>query len=398
MVNHRLRRISCPMLFSRINFELIVASWLPHSIKVSTLQYDDVLERNAHLVHLVKYIRLTQRDPLPRIKTRHQLIINILAKYPHLEELDIDITCSLYSIRQWSPEIPVVQAANRHPSPTLRVVYPKATVYGSQTEKIDPTLSLSRIVVRFWRCTPTYVPPGLRTWCFCYEMDGWHRTTYFGLQSISCQSKHAISDDEFANFLTRHPELKSVRFGLSSEYVLSSRLMALAAASPQECAISCSKIIRFDVRRNDWHPINISVIFKVITLPRMADIMLKLGRGLPHLRYLCLNFEDGVDSVASLDSEMLSGLIADSFPTLRRIVLSETLFARILRDRPTASIPSFCDSWCHGLAHSIRTLVRIELGLSNGERFRVEISWDTQGTLVTQRVEIHGNMSRSHYL
>ncbi|KAK7447024.1 hypothetical protein VKT23_014237 [Stygiomarasmius scandens] len=297
MVNHRLRRISCPMLFSRIHFELMHASWQPHLRKVSTIQYDDILERNANLAHLVKYIRLTQRDPLPDMGTRHQLIINILAKYPHLEELDI--SCSLYVVRQWSSEIPVFQAANRHPSPTLRVVYLGTSVYDSQTETFDPTLSLSRIVVHFWLDAPKHVPPGLRIWCIFQGRDDWHQRTYFGLRSIKHWSNH-VSDEEFADFLTRHPELQSVGFGVSAERVFSSRLVALAAASPQECAISCFKIIRFDVGRNDWHPINISVTFKVITLPRMADIMLKLGRGLPHLRYLCLNFEDGVDSVANL--------------------------------------------------------------------------------------------------
>jgi len=249
------------------------------------------------LIYQNRYIRLTQREPLPEIGTRHQLIINILTKYPHLEGLDI--SCSSYVIKQWSSEIPVVQAANHHPSPALRVVYLEASVYDSQIRTLDPALSLSRIAVRFWFDAPKHVPSGLQICCIFQGRDDWHRRTYFGLQSIKYWS-NPVSDEEFADFLTRHPELQSVGFGVAAEYVFSSRLVALAAANPQECAISCSKIIRFDVGRNDWHPINISVTFKVITLPRMADIMLKLGRGLPHLRYLCLNFEDGVDSVANL--------------------------------------------------------------------------------------------------
>ncbi|KAK7454056.1 hypothetical protein VKT23_011569 [Stygiomarasmius scandens] len=159
VVNRRLRRIALPLIFEFVDFSVGVNIF--NSDKAGI---EPILVQNAYFVDSIRYARLSHRD-VYNVYDPHknnQLIKDILKACPKLEYIDINPTTFNATNWNWGSPVPIIEAIRKHPSPTLRMIYPNAL--GFRSCKIGNKLSDSE---------NTLSPGSLsRISCFQYKLSG----------------------------------------------------------------------------------------------------------------------------------------------------------------------------------------------------------------------------------
>ncbi|KAK7472230.1 hypothetical protein VKT23_000351 [Stygiomarasmius scandens] len=249
-VNSRIRRISLPLLFERVQFELYAGqNCILHQSNVLRMQ--NVLKQNAHLTPFMKQIRIKViSDTLSlrfywQINANCQLpfILEILSSCPNLQRLELcpqthQLCASLVA------QIPVIEAVNQHPSAKVvygREFYESILLHPSPISDI-PLVSFSRIIVHHWfhndhdhgandRCVLALIKQGL-----CVEeirepsgTGWWLRETFPGLVRLHGVRGYTIVGESLQvswhwewprlsnlpsldDFVGRHPSLQAVHF------------------------------------------------------------------------------------------------------------------------------------------------------------------------------------------
>ncbi|KAK7447008.1 hypothetical protein VKT23_014221 [Stygiomarasmius scandens] len=373
MVNRRFRQLCLPVLFSHVHFALH-ENGSEKTEQSEMKRLSTVLGRNTHLAQFVRHVLLGSRY------NHQQLVINILAKFPNLKLVEIS-----NRVKDWRSEMStVVEAANRHPCPSLQIVY--FCVSAKEIARHPPTISLSRIAIETWddghHDPSQHLSKGLHILKLQWPTGLWYTKTYPGLQNVSYWDEY-ISPGDFCDFLARHPELKKVVSGRTATSSWTAQTpwgqKLLAALEPHPCAISSDYTI-VQVRKDDWHFFRVVLKLKIAHASSIVDILSKIN--LPHAEYLDLDLEDGDDSItdAELDTLSLDNLIPRNCPHLETFYLPEIIFRCISRRwYPTQSAESavdaatqldlrpFCEDFSFTLGRSLKNLRYVFYGIPRGD-------------------------------
>ncbi|KAK7447006.1 hypothetical protein VKT23_014219 [Stygiomarasmius scandens] len=396
MVNRRFRQICLPALFGHVHLALH-EDYLDDSEETDqseTERFSSVLGRHPHLAQFVRHVLLTCADRY----NHQQLVINILAKFPNLKLVEISS-----HVGDWRSEMStVVEAANRHPCPSLQIVYLGA----SETTEIarhPPTISLSRIAVATWDNrydVSQHLTKGLHILELLWPRGSWYTKTYPGLQNVSYWNEY-ISPGDFCDFLVRHPMLKKVIPGQTATSSWNAQTpwgqKLLAALEPHPCVISSDNTI-VQVRKDEWHFLSIVLKFKIAHASSIVDILSKIN--LPHVEDLSLDLEDEDNCItdaelvrnwmvilqeimlinAIKDTLPLDNLIPRNCPRLEVFHLPEIIFRCISRrPYPTQSAESaddaitqldlrpFCEDFSFTLCQSLKNLRYVFYRIPRGD-------------------------------
>ncbi|THU91289.1 hypothetical protein K435DRAFT_968260 [Dendrothele bispora CBS 962.96] len=365
LVNHRLRRISLPILFKRIEFMFSLRGKVDIEPEASSLSR--ALKCNKHLLSLIRHViiyyesarpnrelhlngsfrRITGKDP------ETSFIIDILSFCTCLERLELPDNIDFCG----GDHRTIIASLNKHPSNKIRLVY--APIYQKAIKKVQQevlddfrSLSLSRVACNLWddaSCSDqdikVWIAQGLNIeeiWRSSSQ-EHWMENTYPGLTRVHCWNdrNHMRFDD---GFLMRHPSLRRMSFTgcttgpwtatfATKMYPYSYKITPLTPLTREPRSYTVTKI------DGEWFYENFKVIFQD-DIPcgdtDTVEAMIRtLGKALVQSRRIV-----GVDFAAPvgefLSSDELLGIIVRNLNTAETLDLG-TLISRIL-DRENSQI------------------------------------------------------------
>jgi len=222
----------------------------------------------------------------------HQLIVDTLAKFPNLELVELEGSVTIHNNGDWAPEIlTVIEAANRHPNSSLRIVY----FDSMQLSNFPPPISLSRMVISDGLGgdlidLSQHLDRGLGVMSLAWLDGDQYTKTYPGLEELD--GVVHIPPKVLSDFLKRHPKLKKVTRLVMTDWVTQTPWGKELQAALQPNTLICSRDIEQEIvraQKDEWHLLNVSLQLKVTKASDIVDIMSKLL--LPHVRNLSLEFD-----------------------------------------------------------------------------------------------------------
>ncbi|THU98243.1 hypothetical protein K435DRAFT_856878 [Dendrothele bispora CBS 962.96] len=283
LVNHRLRRLSLPILFKNICFELQLDA--PYSIRDVDLEREvghlmKALKCNAHLTPLIRNFSIVYFDSLGEHPTDRRkyckdpetlLIIDVLSRCTNLEHLELPKHIVFGDIDNQNP---IIEALNRHPSDKLRLIFRSMKERSLVSGPVHPDgfrpMPLSRVVCRCWddrrpgQEMKTWLAQGLNIEKILrrYYDDSWMAYTYPGLTCIEDWEGNQRSLQSNIDFLQRHPLLKRIK--LDPAHILENAPWGVAFAyrmHPYSCKIGRPPATVFKVDE-EWLYESIRVSFQ----------------------------------------------------------------------------------------------------------------------------------------
>ncbi|THU88088.1 hypothetical protein K435DRAFT_969613 [Dendrothele bispora CBS 962.96] len=243
LVNHRLRRLSLPILFKNICFELQLDDAYvicDTELKREVQRLMKALKCNAHLTPLIRNLSIVYyndigKRPHPWDADDYSkdletfLIVDFLSRCTNLEHLELPRHIVFGDIDNSQP---IIEALNRHPSDKLRLKFQYMTDWSISGHVHPPSLqsmSLSRVVCCYWA---GQFPDEMKTWlaqglnieqisrleCNAQPDDSWMDYTYPGLTSIKSWKGNHRSLQFIVEFLQRHPLLKRIELEPGHEH------------------------------------------------------------------------------------------------------------------------------------------------------------------------------------
>ncbi|THU78274.1 hypothetical protein K435DRAFT_876812 [Dendrothele bispora CBS 962.96] len=241
LVNHRLRRLSLPILFKDICFELQMDSFdeiCDTELKRHVQHLMKALKCNAHLTPLIREISIAYYVGAGRAPffcdagdyskdLETPLIVDFLSRCTNLELLELPRHIVFGDVDN---QLPMIEALNRHPSDKLRLEFQ----YLEELSSVHPagfqSMSLSRVVCCYWegQCPgeemKTWLAQGLiiegilRHDYDAQPDDSWMDYTYPGLTSIDSWKGNHRSLQSTVDFLQRHPLLNRIELEPGHEH------------------------------------------------------------------------------------------------------------------------------------------------------------------------------------
>ncbi|THV02154.1 hypothetical protein K435DRAFT_792685 [Dendrothele bispora CBS 962.96] len=304
LVNHRLRRLSLPMLFKNIRFELQLDARSHYAIS----EMDD-MDLKREVQHLMKALECWDNvcmtvSLLLKVFGREIsiLYLNGDGKRPHYSSADyckdletsliIDVLSRCTNLEYL--ELPrhivfgamdnqhlVIKALNRHPSDKLRLKFQYLKERSSVLPAGFQSMSLSRVVCCSWggQCPgeemKTWLAQGLNIETILrggYDAqpdDSWMNYTYPGLTSIESWKGNHRSLQSTVEFFQRHPLVKRIELAPGHEHDNTPWGVAFAKRMhPYSCKV--------------FHPDYSMVMFKVDDEWLYEGIMVTFQDGIPH--------------------------------------------------------------------------------------------------------------------
>ncbi|THU79902.1 hypothetical protein K435DRAFT_874944 [Dendrothele bispora CBS 962.96] len=297
LVNHRLRRLSLPILFKNIRFELQLDAGSHYAIsemdnmdlKREVQHLMKALKCNAHLTPLIRTISIlylsgvgkrprycSSADYCKDLET--SLIIDVLSRCTNLEYLELPRHIVFGAMDN---QHLVIEALNRHPSDELRLKFQ----YLKEQSSVHPagfqSMSLSRVVCCSWggQCPgeemKTWLAQGLnieeilRGGYDSQPDDSWIDYTYPGLTSIEDWKGNHRSLQSTIEFLQRHPLVKRIELAPGHEHDNTPWGVAFAKRMhPYSCKV--------------FHPDYSMVMFKVDEEWLYEEITVTFQDDIPH--------------------------------------------------------------------------------------------------------------------
>ncbi|KAK7448503.1 hypothetical protein VKT23_013764 [Stygiomarasmius scandens] len=334
MVNRRFRRICLPILFQHMLFAPYEDRQKEETERSETELFSNVLGHHAHLARFVRHVRMHARliDDKLQPTHHHQLIVDTLAKFPNLELVELEGSVTIHNNGDWAPEIlTVIEAANRHPNSSLRIVY----FDSMQLSNFPPPISLSRMVLSHsfggdLADLSQHLDRGLGVMSLAWLDGDQYTKTYPGLEELD--GVVHIPPKVLSDFLKRHPKLKKVTKLIMTDWVTQTPWGKELQAALQPNTLICSQNIGLEIvraQRDEWHLLKVTLEFKVTKASDIVDIMSKLA--LPHVRILTLDFDAGAITDEDLDTVPPDKLVPKNCPNLYSFGLPEVIFRCISR-------------------------------------------------------------------
>ncbi|KAK7447010.1 hypothetical protein VKT23_014223 [Stygiomarasmius scandens] len=308
MVNRHFRRICLPVLFRH----MYLAPYRDHQDEETedqseTERFCNMLGRNAHLAHFVRHILLDLSWYSIRRDGYYRLVLNILARFPNLELMELmgDATCY--------DQVTIIEAVNRYPCPSLRIVYRDFRALEELAKYPPPPMSLSRLIFSsgLGYRLESLRHRGLGVLSLFFPLADRYTETYPALEEI--WGAETIPSGILSDFLKRHPKLKKVMGLIVTNWV---------SQIPWGDELQATLLVPRDVDdfltivrvQNEWHFLNVALQFKVSSALDIVDVMSKLM--LPHARKLILDFEVGAVTGEDLNTLPIDKFVPKNCPQL----------------------------------------------------------------------------------